>query len=367
MKPPRILRVLVVDASPTRRRLMCRAIAADAGLEVLAQAADAWAARDALVLQEPDVVVLDLELPGIDGLALLGRYMPTLPTPTVVLDAGRAADKARLAQALAAGAAGVAPRPCADDPTRRQRQLDLLLSRIKAAARGRPGAAPADPARTDDTTQRASERLIAVGSSTGGVEALHQLLPAFDEQTPGMVIVQHMPAGFTGSLARRLDGLGRLRVREASDGDRVLRGHALLAPGGTRHMVLVRAGAQFRVRLVEGAPVNYSRPSVDVLFESVAAQAGARAAAILLTGMGRDGAAGMLAIRRSGGHTVAQDEATSVVFGMPQMARRMGAAEAVAPLSSIPATLARLMASQRPAAARPPTNAGELHDAKPGI
>ncbi len=367
MKPAAPLRVLVVDGSPQARRLLCQAIAADAHLELLAQAGDAWAARDVLVLQQPDVVVLDLDLPRIDGLSFLRRYMRALPTPTVVLDSGRAADRGRIAQALAEGAAGVAARPTADDPVRLQRQMRLLATRIKAAARGGAPQAARAAAPALPPPQLAAERVIAVGSSTGGVEALNQLLPAFDEHTPGMVIVQHMPAGFTGSLARRLDGLGRLRVREARDGDRVLQGQALLAPGGQRHMVLVRAGAQFRVRLVDGDPVNYSRPSVDVLFESVAEQAGARSAAVLLTGMGRDGAAGMLAIRRRGGHTVAQDEATSVVFGMPQMARRLGAAEAVAPLSAIPATLARLMNPQRPGAATPATHAGESDDSEPGI
>ena len=344
------LRVLVVDAAADTRRLLCDAVGADAGLELVGEAGDAWAARDLLVEQEPDVILLDLDLPRIDGLEFLRRYMRTLPTPTVVLDGGRAGDRERVAEALASGASCAVARPHAADPARARRQLRLITARLKAAA-GRDLRQPArrPPTEPFDAPGLAGSHVIAVGSSTGGVEALSQLLPGFDQRSPAMLIVQHMPAGFTASLARRLDALGELRVREARDGDRVLPGQALLAPGGARHMVLARVGAQLRVRLVDGDPVNYSRPSVDVLFESVAEQAGARAAAILLTGMGSDGAAGMLSIRRRGGHTVAQDEATSAVFGMPQMARRLGAAEAVAPLLSIPATLSRLMT--RPAAA----------------
>ncbi len=339
------LRVLVVEASAPLRRLICEAVRADAGLDLVAEAGDAWAARDALVELQPDAVVLGLDLPGFDGLDLLRRYMQILPTPTVVLAGSDAGERERLDAALAAGAACVVARPRDADPLAMRRQLRLIAARLRAAA-GPRGRRPARSAGLEpfDAPELASSHIIAVGSSTGGVEALSSLLPGFDEYAPALLLVQHMPAGFTASLARRLDGLGRLRVREACDGDRVVPGQALLAPGGARHMVLERLGAQLRVRLVPGDPVNYSRPSVDVLFESVAAQAGARAGAILLTGMGSDGAAGMLCIRRRGGHTVAQDEATSVVFGMPQMARRLGAAEAVAPLLSIPATLARLMA-----------------------
>lgn len=358
------LRVLVVDASAADRGLLCEAIAADAELELAAEAGDAWEARDALVEQRPDVIVLDLDLPRLDGLDFLQRYMRALPTPTVVLDNGRSGDRARIAAALAAGAVCAVTRPHASDLLRARRQLRLIAARIKAAARGavRPQARAAGGAGVGTgfvAPELSESHIIAVGSSTGGVEALSQLLPGFDQSAPAMLIVQHMPAGFTASLARRLDALGGLRVREACDGDRVVPGQALLAPGGVQHMVLARVGAQWRVRLVPGDPVNYSRPSVDVLFESVAEQAGARGAAILLTGMGSDGAAGMLSIRRRGGHTVAQDEATSAVFGMPQMAGRLGAAEAVAPLPEIAATLARLMTGKSTAAAKRPFRAGE--------
>jgi two-component system chemotaxis response regulator CheB len=332
MGTPRTVRVLIVGDTASTCRLLRAGLAVDAGLRVVGEAADARLAHELLHRERPDVVVLEPELDG--AVELLRGYMDASPTPTVLVSAQPHGANARAARAHGGVDVLARPRPGRDGAL--QRQLRLIGARVKAAA----GVAPDE---AFDAPQLGAHSVVAIGSSTGGIEALTRILPAFGAQSPPLVIVQHIPAGFSASLAQRLDSLGRLRVREAVDGDALQPGLALLAPGGVRHMVVERVGAQLRVRLLDGAPVNYSRPSVDVLFESVARHVGAHAGAALLTGMGRDGASGMLEIRRRGGHTVAQDEATSVVFGMPQMAQRLGAAEAVAPLPEIPSTLARLM------------------------
>ena len=341
MRTPRTVKVLIVGDTESTCRLLRAGFAGDGQLRVVGEAADARLALELLRRERPDVVVLEPELDG--AIELLRAYMDAAPTPTVLVSAQPHGASARAARDHAGVDVLARPRPGRDGAL--QRQLRLIGARVKAAAR-----VAADEA--FDAPRLAAHAVLAIGSSTGGVEALTRIVPSFDALSPPIVIVQHIPSGFSASLARRLDSLGALRVREAADGDVLQAGLALLAPGGVRHMVVERAGTQLQVRLREGEPVNYSRPSVDVLFESVAQHVGARAGAALLTGMGRDGAAGLLAIRRRGGHTVAQDEATSVVFGMPQVAQRLGAAEAVAPLSEIPATLARLMngaaASRRP-------------------
>jgi len=188
-----------------------------------------------------------------------------------------------------------------------------------------------------------TDKVIAIGASTGGVEALTRIMPAFPANAPGIIIVQHMPGGFTTSFAERLNIICKMQVKEAEDGDRILPGRVLLAPGGLRHMTVVRSGGQYRVALTEGPAVNYSRPSVDVLFKSVAQVVGVNSAAAILTGMGKDGAEGLLDIRQAGGGTVVQDEATSVVFGMPQMAYKLGGAKLIAPLEKIPSLLVRAL------------------------
>jgi two-component system, chemotaxis family, protein-glutamate methylesterase/glutaminase len=222
--------------------------------------------------------------------------------------------------------------------------VDDICERVKAAAsvnvshfvRTRAsGAIEPVQAPLEETT----DRVIAIGASTGGVPALTRILPAFPAGAPGILIVQHMPAGFTTAFAERLNSSCRMQVKEAEEGDRVLPGRILIAPGSYKHMKLVRSGGEYRLTLVDGVPVNFSRPSVDVLFQSIAQQAGANTAAALLTGMGKDGAAGLLAIRQAGGRTFAQDEATSIVFGMPRAAQILGAADLMLPLGKIPAAL----------------------------
>ena len=273
----------------------------------------------------------------MDGVTFLKRFMPVMPTPTVVISSLTQAGKRICLEALEAGAVDVVAKPALGLVDGLPLMLEDICRRVKAAANAdvsrfarRGAASPLEP--VSSSLEETTDRLIAIGASTGGVEALARILPAFPADAPGVVIVQHMPMGFTATFAERLDRICQMRAKEAEIGDRVMAGRILIAPGGARHMTIERSGGEYRVALKEGPEVNYSRPSVDVLFHSVAAAAGRNAAAAVLTGMGKDGAAGLLAIRRAGGRTYAQDEASSVVFGMPAAAQRLGGAEAMAPL-----------------------------------
>jgi two-component system chemotaxis response regulator CheB len=270
--------------------------------------------------------------------------MPIMPIPTVVISSLTQAGKRITLEALEAGAVDVVAKPTIGITDGLPVMVEDICRRVKAAALvnvkhfarkdQRLHVEPV-PAALRDTT----DRVIAIGASTGGVPALAEILPAFPADGPGILIVQHMPSGFTATFAERLNGACRMRVKEAEEGDRVLPGQILIAPGSYRHMSLIRSGGEYRVALREGGPVNYSRPSVDVLFNSVAQHAGRNAAAALMTGMGKDGAEGLLAIRRAGGRTFAQDEATSAVFGMPRAAQELDAAEQMLPLERIPSAL----------------------------
>jgi two-component system chemotaxis response regulator CheB len=270
--------------------------------------------------------------------------MPIMPIPTVVISSLTQTGKRITLEALEAGAVDVVAKPTLGIIDNLPVMVDDICERVKAAAsvnvshfvRKRASYA-IEPVQAPlgETT----DRVIAIGASTGGVPALTRILPAFPAGAPGILIVQHMPAGFTTAFAERLNSSCRMQVKEAEEGDRVLPGRILIAPGSYKHMKLVRSGGEYRLTLVDGVPVNFSRPSVDVLFQSIAQQAGANTAAALLTGMGKDGAAGLLAIRQAGGRTFAQDEATSIVFGMPRAAQILGAADLMLPLGKIPAAL----------------------------
>jgi two-component system chemotaxis response regulator CheB len=342
MKRP--IRVLIVDDSALVRKVLSDGLARDPDIRVVGQAADPYRARDLMVELSPDVITLDVEMPRMDGVTFLKRFMPVMPIPTVMISSLTQDGKRITMDALEAGAVDVVAKPVVGLVDGLPPMLDDICRRVKAAAaidvsryaRRQPVHA-IDPvvATLGDTT----DRVIAIGASTGGVEALGRILPVFPPDSPGIVIVQHMPMGFTASFAERLNGLCQMRAKEAQQGDRVLPGQILLAPGGAQHMSLARSGGQYRILLKEGPEVNYSRPAVDVLFKSVAAEVGRNVAAALLTGMGRDGAEGLMEIRRAGGRTFAQDEATCAVFGMPQAAMALGAAERMAPLEMIPALL----------------------------
>jgi two-component system chemotaxis response regulator CheB len=344
-------RVLVVDDSALMRRMLSDLLGKDPQIEVVGSAPDPIVAADQIKALAPDVLTLDVEMPRMDGLTFLEKLMRLRPTPVVMVSSLTEAGCATTLRALELGAVDFVTKPrAAVAGESAQFALDLA-AKVRAAARAKlrvraplPAARPTvDKSAAAGAMLRTTNKVIAVGASTGGTDALMDLLTAMPADAPGIVIVQHMPEKFTKSFAERLDAACRIKVKEASDGDRVLTGHALIAPGG-RQMELTRSGAIYGVRVFDGERVNRHRPSVDVLFESCARVAGVNCSAALLTGMGDDGARGMLALRNAGAHTVAQDEATCVVFGMPREAIALGAAEEVLALGDVGPRLLRLAA-----------------------
>jgi two-component system, chemotaxis family, protein-glutamate methylesterase/glutaminase len=342
-----MIRVLVVDDSAAVRRVLRKELGKDPDIQVVASARDPFEARDLLVAHTPDVMTLDLEMPRMDGLTFLSKLMKHRPLPVVVVSSYSEKGGDLAMEAMALGAVEVLGKPT---PSYSPQQFAMdLVSAVKAAAAAHPRTAlPPDdtnPAAGPSCRAAGDSRIVALGASTGGTVALEAILKNLPEDFPGLLVTQHMPAGFTQSFARRLDGLCRLEVREACDGDEVTRGLVLIAPGG-HHMVLRQAGARYRVAVTSGPRVNRHRPSVDVTFRSVARVAGASAVGVLLTGMGRDGAQGLLEIRQVGGLTVAQDERSSVVFGMPKAAIDIDAAMHVASLGRIASLLTNVVAAR---------------------
>lgn len=333
------VKVLIVDDSAIVRKILSNQLDQHRGIEVIGTAPDPYIARDKIVALEPDVLTLDVEMPRMDGVTFLRKLMKYHPMPVIILSSLTPKGGKTAMEALAAGAVEVMSKPgpvysvgdaCAD-----------LVEKIKAASRARIGkhttirsSAPSKPLYMTETTNK----IFAIGASTGGVQALTHVLSALPANAPGTVIVQHMPAQFTTSFAERLDGDCLVNVREAKDGDHVIPGSVLIAPGGL-HMLLQRSGANYYVTVKDGPPVCRQKPSVEVMFNSVAKYAGANAIGAILTGMGDDGAGGLLNMRKSGAHTIAQDEASSIVFGMPKEAINRGAAEKIVPLSGITKTL----------------------------
>jgi two-component system chemotaxis response regulator CheB len=340
LQNPRI-RVLVVDDSPVVREIFTRELARDPEIEVVGSAPDPFVARDLIVLKEPDVITLDLEMPRMDGLTFLRKLMRHHPIPVVVVSSLSPAGGEMAVSAMEAGAVEVM---CKRGGSSVAGDLAIeLRDKVKAAARSRlpgPDTAPFGKLPAHGPT----DHVVVMGASTGGTRALAQLLATMPEDGPSIAIVQHMPEHFTQAFAQRLNRLCAMEVMEASDGDRLTQGRVLIAPGN-KHMIVRRSGASLYVEVKDGPLVSRHRPSVDVLFKSAAQAAGPLAIGALLTGMGKDGAAGLLAIRQAGGATLAQDEATSVVFGMPKEAVKLEAAQEVLPLESIPAALQRLAAN----------------------
>lgn len=342
------VRVLIVDDSALVRKILREGMALDPDIEVVGDASNPYRARDLLVSEKPDVISLDVEMPRMDGVTFLRNYMPVLPTPTVMISSLTEEGKQVTLDALEYGAVDVILKPKMALVDQLPEMMVDINRRIKAAARvdvSRFKKRKEDAANKKMTPIRSgameetTDKLIAIGASTGGVEALARIFPTFPAASPGMVIVQHMPPGFTKTFAERLDRIGQMRCKEAENGDRIQPGLALLAPGGDKHMVVVRSGGEYRVKLIDGEPVHYSRPAVDPMLLSVAREVGRNATAVIMTGMGKDGAEGLLAIKNSGGRTFAQDEKSCVVFGMPKIAQEMGAAERMVPLESIPSAL----------------------------
>ena len=336
--PPAPVKVLVVDDSALMRQLLAELLGGDPGIAVVGAAADAYAARAMIKRLAPDVVTLDIAMPGMDGLTFLRNLMRLRPMPVVMVSTLTAQGAPAGLEALALGAVDVLAKPQPLGASDLGAYAASLCAKVKAAAQARlqlPQPAPPPLAAYGLPGER---RLLAIGASAGGTEAIRALLAAMPADAPPTVIVQHIPASFSAAFAERLDRHSVMRVLQL-DADQPLRpGHAYLAPGG-HHLRVVRSGGQWWGRLGSDPPQRRHRPSVDVLFESVAASAGAQAAAALLTGMGDDGARGLLALREAGALTIAQDEASSLVWGMPGAAVALGAACEVLPLSQIAARL----------------------------
>jgi two-component system chemotaxis response regulator CheB len=350
-----MIRVLVVDDSAIVRKVLTEELGRYPDIEVVGAAIDPYIARDMIVRLKPDVITLDIEMPRMDGLSFLSKLMKHRPMPVVVVSSLTPENSETALRALELGAVEVMCKPGAAystaDISRR------LVQAVRAAARSKPAALRLSPAATPVTPAAGSfqlqttRKIVAIGASTGGTAALEVVLRGFPADTPGIVVVQHMPEHFTNAFAKRLDGLCAMQVREARDRDEVVTGLCLIAPGN-KHMILDRSGAVYHVRLKDGPMVHYQRPAVDPLFESVARNAGVNAVGAILTGMGSDGAAGLLAMRQAGARTLVQDEKTCVVFGMPREALRVGAAEEAVPLPQVASTILRILQeAPRPAQA----------------
>ncbi|TDH38243.1 chemotaxis response regulator protein-glutamate methylesterase [Pseudohoeflea suaedae] len=329
-------RVLVVDDSPTMRGLIRGVLSSDPHIEVVGEAGDAMEARAAIKQLNPDVVTLDVEMPNMNGLEFLEKIMTLRPMPVIMVSTLTHRGAEATLAALEIGAFDCVGKPVPGDPA----PFVGLIETVKAAARSQRHKHTAAPAPVMETRTSAafqyapSRKIIAIGASTGGVEALIQVVSKFPENCPPTVITQHMPAAFTKSFAQRLDRLCKPKVKEAENGDRLEIGRIYLAPGGDHHLEVSNASAP-SCRLIESDPVNGHRPSVDVLFDSVASLAGSRSVGVILTGMGRDGARGLLNMRQAGATTIGQDEKTCVVYGMPRVAYEMGAVGTQVPLNDI--------------------------------
>lgn len=333
------VRVLVVDDSAVVRQVLSRELARDPEIEVVGTATDPYAARDKIVSQAPDVLTLDVEMPRMDGITFLRKLMHHYPLPVIVVSSLTPRGGELALQAIEAGAVDVISKPGAAYTVG-----DLgveLAEKVKAAARARM-ARVRQPAAPEPATPlplaRTTDRIVVMGASTGGTQALQSVLRLMPANAPGILIAQHMPEHFTAAFARRLDSLCAITVKEAEDGEPITVGKALIAPGNT-HLLVARSGAKYTARVKDGPLVSRHRPSVDVLFKSAAAHAGRNAVGVIMTGMGDDGAAGLRDMRDAGAATLAQDEASCVVYGMPREAVEIGAVWRVVPLDAMARTI----------------------------
>ena len=343
------IRVLIVDDSALMRQVLTSLLSKDPDIEVIGSAPDPYIAREKIKALHPDVLTLDVEMPKMDGLTFLEKLMRGHPMPVVMVSSLTEAGCQTTLRALELGAVDFIAKPKIDLREGMEEIAQDLIAKVKAAAMAnvkrqasgvRRETTPLTPHPSPLTSSmiKTTDAIIAIGSSTGGTEAVKDVLMALPPNIPPILITQHMPERFTKTWADRMNQLCRISVKEAEDGDSVLPGHALVAPG-SYHMTLVRSGARYTVRINQDPPVNRHRPSVDVLFASVAQYAGANAVGVILTGMGRDGAKEMLAMKQAGAFTIAQDEASCVVFGMPKEAIKLGGVDKVLPLSEIPAAI----------------------------
>ena len=364
MPPPRKIRLMIVDDSALVRQVVSQAVSREPDIEVMATASDPVFALTKMQQDWPDVIVLDIEMPRMDGITFLRKIMSERPTPVIICSTLAERGTATAMEAIDAGAFSIITKPKAGLKSFLEDTSNDILSTIRAAARanmrGIAGAtalaksAPIAPLlnRPKNTADvilpntgtatsamlKTTDKIIAIGTSTGGTQALEAVLTRLPPTCPGIVVVQHMPEKFTSMFSDRLNSLCKIEVKEAAHNDRVVPGRALIAPGG-KHMMLKRSGAQYYVEVVDGPLVNRHKPSVDVLFRSVARFAGQNALGIIMTGMGDDGARGLKEMHDAGAHTIAQDEATCVVFGMPKEAIKLGAADRIMPLDHIPGAI----------------------------
>ncbi|CAN6465151.1 unnamed protein product [Victoria cruziana] len=348
------IRVLIVDDSASVRQALAKVLTEDGDIEIMGAAADPFLAAKRLQEDVPDVITLDVEMPKMDGITFLRKIMSQHPIPVVMCSSLTESGSETLMQALEAGAVDVILKPKIAAADFLAESGARIRETIRAAAQARLGSArkrlasassssgpaaklTADavlPPPSGRAMAKTTEMVVCIGASTGGTEALRELLVALPANTPGIVIVQHMPEKFTAAFAKRLNGLCEVEVKEAENGDPVLRGHVLIAPGD-KHMLLERQGARYMVSVRDGPLVSRHRPSVDVLFRSAARSAGSNAMGVIMTGMGDDGARGMLEMHQAGAFNVAQDEATSVVYGMPKEAVAKGGVDRIVPLEQI--------------------------------
>lgn len=339
-----MIRVLVIDDSAVVRKILSEELSRFSDIDVVGTAMDPYVARERIAQLNPDVLTLDIEMPRMDGLSFLAKLMKHRPIPTVVVSSVTPEDSENALRALQLGAVEVIPKPGSQfsvpDVGR-----DLVRA-VRAAASANLNARKTwdVPVTLAPMIQGISttHKIVAIGASTGGTRAIEEVLKRLPSNVPGTLVVQHMPKGFTASYAERLNRICPQEVREAKHHDIVVPGQVLIAPGG-KHMTLVRSGARYQIEVKDGPPVHHHRPSVDVLFRSVAKNAGSNAIGVILTGMGSDGAKGLLHMQTAGARTIAQDEATSVVFGMPGSAIDLGAADEIAPLYEISQTISELL------------------------
>jgi len=342
------IKVLIVDDSALVRSLLTHELGCCPDIEIIDTAPDPYIARDRIIQHNPDVIILDVEMPRMDGITFLEKLMQSRPMPVVIFSSLTPAGCQTALRATQLGAVEVVHKPSLDLSTGLNETMEVLANAIRAAYcarhRFKEGPSPLSPVKShpsDNAVIKATDKIFAIGSSTGGTEALRVLLTALPSSFPPIVIAQHMPEHFTKTFADSLMKICAMEVREAKDQDVLCQGLVLIAPGN-HHMLLRRNGTQYQVQIKDGPMVYYQRPSVEVLFDSAAKYAGSNAVGVILTGMGRDGAMGLKHMREAGAFTIAQDEASCVVYGMPKVASEIGAVEKVLSLGDIPGELIRL-------------------------
>ncbi|MEO1528057.1 MAG: chemotaxis response regulator protein-glutamate methylesterase [Planctomycetota bacterium] len=345
-------KVLVVDDSALMRQIIVKILSSQPDFEVIGAASDPYKARERILADKPDVITLDVEMPRMDGLTFLGKLMRSRPIPVVMVSSLTEKGCDTTLRALELGAVDFVTKPRVDVSNGMATIGSEIADKVRTAARAHvrrlETPEPTSQTQTVDALITSTHKVIAIGTSTGGTQALSQVLPQLPSNTPGTVVVVHMPAGFTGRFARRLNEQCQLDVKEAESGDMIIPGRVLIAPGN-QHMTVRRSGARYMVSMNDDPPVNQFRPSVDVLMNSCAKYIGSNAVGVILTGMGDDGAKGLLAMKQAGAVTLAQDEASCVVYGMPKEAVRVGAVDKILPLSNISGAIleeARRMAQE---------------------